>query len=116
VKTIVVVDDEPGYCETVKEILEDEGYAVELARDGRAGLELLRGLTTPPCLVLLDLIMPELDGGEVYRALQADPVLSGLRVVVATSDPSRAPAGAAVVAKPMSLDQLLELVRACCAE
>ena len=70
-KTIVVVDDEPGFCETVKDLLEDEGYAVEIAMDGRAGLDLLRRLPAPPCLLLLDLIMPILDGGAVYREVLA---------------------------------------------
>lgn len=113
-KTIVVVDDEAGFCETVKEVLEDEGYAVEIALDGRAGLELLRRLDVAPCLLLLDLAMPALDGAEVYRELQADPALAAIRVIIATSDPSRAPAGADVLAKPLSLDKLLATVRDCC--
>jgi len=113
-KTIVVVDDEPGVCDTIKEVLEDEGYAVETAQDGRAGLELLRRMTPPPSLLLLDLIMPILDGNEVYRAIQADPALASIRVVVATSDPSRAPHDVPVLAKPVSLHRLLDIVRAYC--
>jgi CheY-like chemotaxis protein len=113
-KIVVVLDDEPGYCETVKDALEDEGYAVETAMDGRSGLALLRGLDAKPCLVLLDLIMPVLDGNAVYRELQADPGLASIRVVVATSDPTQAPRGVEVLAKPLSLARLLDLVRTCC--
>lgn len=115
-KLIVVVDDEPGFCETVKDLLEDEGYAVEIAADGRAGLELLRRLPERPCLLLLDLTMPILDGNEVYRELQADPRLAPIRVVIATSDPARAPSGATVLAKPMTIERLLEAVHASCGE
>ena len=115
-KTIVVVDDEPGFCETVKDLLEDEGYAVEIAADGRAGLELLRRLPARPCLLLLDLIMPILDGNAVYRELQADPQLALIPVAIATSDPARAPSGALVLAKPLTIDRLLQLVRGSCGE
>jgi CheY-like chemotaxis protein len=113
---IVVVDDEPGVCDTIKEVLEDEGYAVEIARDGRSGLALLRRLTTQPCLLLLDIIMPVLDGNEMYREILADPALAPLRIVIATSDPSRAPAGLPVLAKPLSLTRLMETVRAHCGD
>ncbi len=115
-KTIVVVDDEPGFCETVKDLLEEEGYAVEIARDGRAGLDLLRSLPARPCLLVLDLIMPVLDGAAVYRELQEDPELAPIRVAIATSDPARAPSGAMVLAKPLTVDRLLQLVRGSCDE
>lgn len=115
-KTVVVLDDEPGFCDTVKDALEEEGYAVETATDGRSGLELLRGLSTKPCLLLLDLTMPVLDGNAVYRELQADPALASIRVVVATSDPTGAPSGVQVLAKPLSLARLIAIVRACCGD
>ncbi len=115
-KTIVVVDDEPGFCETVKDLLEDEGYAVEIAADGKAGLELLRRLPAPPCLLVLDLLMPVLGGDEVYRAVRADPRLAPIQIVIATSDPARAPPGAAVLPKPLTVDQLLQTVRGACGE
>lgn len=115
-KTVVVFDDEPGFTDTVKDVLEDEGYAVETASNGRAGLDLLRRLTVKPCLLLLDLFMPILDGNAVYRALQADPSLAPIHVVVATSDPSQAPPGVRVLAKPVSLARLIALVRTVCGE
>jgi CheY-like chemotaxis protein len=115
-KTIVVLDDEPGFCDTVKDALEEEGYAVETAMDGRSGLALVRGLSTAPCLLLLDLVMPVLDGNAVYRALKADPALASIRVVIATSDPTHAPSGVQVLAKPLSLARLIGIVRACCGD
>jgi CheY-like chemotaxis protein len=113
-KTIVVVDDEPGFCETIRDVLADEGYAVQTASDGRAALELLHAMPEPPCLVLLDIIMPVLDGNEVYRQIQADPALAPITVVITTSDPSRAPPGATVMAKPISVTRLLETVQRSC--
>jgi two-component system, sensor histidine kinase and response regulator len=115
-KTIVVADDEPGYCETIKDLLEDEGYHVETAEDGQAALELLRRLPGRPCLLVLDLIMPILDGGAVYREIKADPQLAPIPVVIATSDPTRAPSGATVMPKPVKLERLLEVVRRACRE
>ena len=113
-KSVVVVDDEPGFCETVKEILEEEGFDVDVASDGRAALQLLRGRTSPPCIVILDLAMPILDGNAVYQQMQQDPALRTIPVVIATSDPSRAPKGAEVMAKPLSIARLLDTVRGRC--
>ncbi len=115
-RTIVVMDDEPGFCETVKDLLEDEGYAVEIATDGRSGLELLRRLPAAPCLLVLDLVMPVLDGAEVYREIRADPRLAPIQVVIATSDPARAPSGAAVLPKPLTVERLLQTVRGACGD
>jgi CheY-like chemotaxis protein len=115
-KTVVVLDDEPGFCDTVKDALEEEGYAVETAADGRSGLALLRRLDVAPCLLLLDLIMPVLDGNAVYRELKADPALASIRVVITTSDPTHAPHGSQVLAKPLSLARLTDLVRTCCGD
>lgn len=113
-KTIVVVDDEPGFCETIQDLLEDEGYAVQTAMDGGAGLALLRRLSPPPCLLILDIFMPVLDGNAVYRAMRADPALAAIPVVICTSDPDSAPPGLAVLTKPVSLVRVLETVRATC--
>ena len=110
-KHVLVVDDEPGFCDTVKDILEDEGYAVAVATDGQAALELLRANPAATALVILDLVMPVADGLEVYRAMQADPELRAIPVVFATSNPARAPDGVPVLAKPLSLDRLIDAVR-----
>jgi len=112
--TVIVIDDEPGYTETVKELLEDEGFSVETATDGRAGLELLRRLGGESCIVLLDLVMPVLDGHAVLREMKADPVLASVPVIITTSDPTRAPAGVPVVTKPFSFDRVLALIKSHC--
>lgn len=110
-KHVLVADDEPGFCDTVKDVLEDEGHAVAVAADGQAALELLRADPAAVSLVILDVNMPVLDGLEVYRAMQADPELRAIPVVFATSNPARAPERLPVLAKPLGLERLIEAVR-----
>ena len=111
---VVVVDDEPGICETLAEVFQDEGYAVHCAPDGARALALFKELERRPCVVLLDLIMPIMDGNAVYEAMKADPELSKVAVVITTSDPSIAPPGVSIMKKPVSLKLLIEMVHKCC--
>ena len=81
--TVLVVDDEFGIAELIEMALEDEGHHVVAAVNGRQGLERLA--EAAPDLVLLDYMMPILDGPGVLRAVQADPVLRAIPVVLMTS-------------------------------
>lgn len=67
---IYVVDDEPDMVELLATVLEGEGYEVETYTDGRAALA--RVLEEPPALLLLDLMMPDLDGFELLKLLRLD--------------------------------------------
>jgi PAS domain S-box-containing protein len=68
---LLVVDDDPGICQTLKEILEAVGCRVETAGDGEEALDLLREGTSPRFdLVLTDVVMPKMDGYELYLAVQ----------------------------------------------
>jgi two-component system response regulator MprA len=109
--TIMVVDDEETICETLKDVLEEEGYAVEVAGDGLEALELLRTMAVAPRMILLDLLMPRMDGNALFTTLKADPALAGIPIVISTSDPSRAPSGVLIMKKPVDLDMLLDTVR-----
>ncbi|HEX4403400.1 MAG TPA: response regulator [Polyangia bacterium] len=109
--TIVVVDDEETICETLKDVLEEEGYAVEIASDGVDALALLRRLTVAPRMVILDLLMPRMDGNTVFSTMKDDPALADIPVVISTSDPSRAPSGVLIMKKPVDLDVLLDTIR-----
>jgi CheY-like chemotaxis protein len=110
-KTIVVVDDEEAICETLKDVFEEEGYSVECAPDGIEALALIRGMPEKPGMVILDLLMPRMDGNAVYAAMKSDPALIDIPVVISTSDPSRAPSGVLIMKKPVDLDVLLDTVR-----
>ena len=112
---VLVVEDDPGVAETLVDILGDEGYAVAAAADGAA---LEAALADPPGLVLLDVMMPGMDGPEVCRRLKADPRTAGVPVVFLTAvgDPALGArlgdcAHEGVVHKPFTLAELLTVVQ-----
>ena len=111
--SVMIVDDEPGLCESLRDFLEDEGFAVSTAANGAEALHLLEAGELP-CIMILDLIMPVVSGNQVYEKMQKDPRLSRIPIVVSTSDPSRAPAGALIMKKPINLDRLLGAVKDHC--
>ncbi len=87
-RTVLVVDDEFGVAEVLDAILTDEGYRVITATNGRQALA--RIAEQRPDLVLLDYMMPILDGVAVLRALAADPTAHNLPVVVMSALPEEA--------------------------
>lgn len=114
--SVLVVDDEPQVVWMLRFSLEAEGYQTLEARDGRAALEEIHHHR--PGLVLLDVMMPVMDGWSVLEALQALPEQERPRVVVVSARASlrdRAKAaelGAdAFVAKPFNVEDLLDLIR-----
>jgi PAS domain S-box-containing protein len=80
---ILIIDDEPSNQATLESFLIGEGYALHLAGSGLAGFNLARQIV--PDLILLDVMMPELDGFEVCRRLRADPELSRIPIIVVTA-------------------------------
>lgn len=112
--TILIVDDEPDIRDSLQEFFEDEGFAVATAANGAEGLARLRA-GPAPSVIILDLLMPVLDGNEMYAQMQADPALAGVPVIISTSDPRRAPSGVMTMTKPVSLMRLLASVRQFCA-
>lgn len=82
-KNLLVVEDEADILELVRYNLNREGYAVHEAASGEAALKLVKSVK--PDLVLLDLMLPEIDGLEVCRRLKADPGLADIPVVMLTA-------------------------------
>ena len=82
-RTIVVIEDEDAILDVLDYNLRREGFVVATARDGRAGLELVRERGAD--LVLLDLMLPELDGIELCRALRSDPSTARVPVIMLTA-------------------------------
>ncbi len=80
---ILAIDDTPENLDILTVRLEANGYAVALARDGEEGLARVRELT--PDLVLLDILMPKLDGIAVVRQIKADPALRAIPVIMVTA-------------------------------
>ena len=109
--TILVVDDEPLIAMALEAALEDAGYRVATAANGRQGLERLAEAPRPD-LVLLDMMMPVMSGPAMLAAMAADPELKGTPVVVLSSLPeeavrARAQGVAAILRKPYTVDAVL---------
>lgn len=82
-QTLLVVDDEPSILETTRFILECEGYTVLTARDGEEALATIRRERPP--IVLLDVMIPKLNGFEVCRQIRRDPALKETFVLILTA-------------------------------
>lgn len=111
--TLLIVDDEIATRETLQDFFEDEGYSVAVAANGRQALERLSSVG-PVCAVVLDMLMPEMNGEELLEAMRNDPRFMEIPVVIVTSDPSRAPRGLPTLQKPLRLDALLGAVSRYC--
>jgi len=115
--SVLVVEDNDDIRDAIGEILQNEGYTIALAEDGARALELLAELPRP-CLLLVDLVMPRLDGWELVNALSRDDRLATIPVVVmsAMSNPATVPERR-TLKKPIDLEILLQIVREhCCGE
>jgi len=82
-RRLLVVDDDPNVVELVRQLLEGERCAVDWAPDGEAALERIN--QAPPGVILLDLLMPQMDGFAFLDLLQADPAHKDIPIVVLTS-------------------------------
>jgi len=81
--TILIVDDEPINCKLLESLLQPEGYLTVTAGSGAQALSLLA--KSAPDLILLDVMMPELDGYQVAALLKADPVTSNIPIIMVTA-------------------------------
>jgi two-component system response regulator MprA len=111
---VLIVEDELDIRDTLQEAFEEEGYQVVVAGNGKEALARLEEGPRPSAIIL-DIVMPIMNGAELYAALQADPALSRIPVVVSTSDPTRAPSGVLLMRKPLNLDRLIAAIARICA-
>jgi CheY-like chemotaxis protein len=113
---ILVVDDDKDIRDTLCELLEEEGYRAVGASNGKEALDLLRS-AGPPCLILLDVMMPIMDGA-TFRAQQLnDPILSAIPIAIITAGGAQAAEGMradAVLLKPLRIDKVLEVIERFC--
>jgi CheY-like chemotaxis protein len=117
VALILVVDDEYGIAEVLEAALADAGHEVMTAANGRQGLERLR--ERRPDLVLLDMMMPIMDGAAMLKAMREDPARRDIPAVIMSSLPENAVARtvdktayAAFLRKPFKLKAVIGLVTA----
>src|SRR6202044_3864776 len=112
-KTIVIIDDEFGLADVLTATLSDIGFRVFSAANGKQGLEVMA--EHPPNLVLLDYMMPLLDGVGVLKAMRADPKLASVPVIMMTAVPesvvrAQCHGYTAFLRKPFDFQTLLKAV------
>ena len=109
---VLLVDDDPAMLRLLEVNFRLEGFTVATAGRGEDALRAIRA--EPPDVVVLDLMLPGIDGLEVHRAMREDPALAAVPVVFLTGravDDADAPLGADFVAKPFDPADLVALVR-----
>jgi DNA-binding response OmpR family regulator len=112
-RAILVIDDELVIANMLQIALEDEGYQAIVAHNGKAGLESAREVR--PDLVLLDFMMPIMDGPATLAALRADEALSTVPVIIMSSIDERTVSSAMsgyqrFIRKPFRIDFLIEVI------
>lgn len=115
--TILVVEDDPDITESLCDVLHSEGYEVVTASNGKEGLDRLREIGRP-CLILLDLMMPVMSGGEFLAVLRRTDAIAAIPVIIVSAWSNE---GAQLraqsqgfVNKPISIDALLEATHRFC--
>lgn len=105
---ILVIEDDVDTRAALLECLQDEGYDVSCASDGRDALSLLNTAQLPD-LILLDLMLPDMDGWDFRAAQKRDPRLSAIPVIAVSAVGKLA--DAETIRKPVDVEQLLETVK-----
>ena len=114
--TVLLLEDELELRELMREVLELNGYSVVAVGDGREALDAMERIEHI-CVVLLDLLMPHMNGWDFYEKLRERPGLASVPVVVHSSSPAQAPAGVTrVLRKPVQMDRLISVIHEYCAE
>jgi CheY-like chemotaxis protein len=108
---LLVVDDDAGSLFALADILSMEGYLVETMSNGQEALDHLRAADPPPALIILDLLMPVMDGWQFLAEIKNDPKLSQLRipVIIVTALNGKVDADA-IIRKPIDLERLLQTI------
>jgi CheY-like chemotaxis protein len=117
---ILLIEDEPDLRETLRDLLELVGFQVETATNGREGLAKLES-AGHPCLILLDLMMPVMNGWQFLDALRKDPLpgRASIPVLVVSAaldmQDIESQYGCRSLSKPVDVDKLIDLANECCA-
>ena len=113
--TVLIVDDEDDIRESIQTILEEEGYRAVGASNGREALRLLQEAADRPCLILLDLMMPVMDGWRLLELLKSDANLCDIPVTVVSAARYQGSVGATrFIKKPLNVELLIQTVKDFC--
>ena len=114
---ILVVDDDADIRHALCDVLQDEGYRAVCVENGQVALDHLRGSAELPCLIILDLTMPVMDGVEFRQHQMADPRMCDVPVVIITAGglhKARQLSARDVLLKPIEVETVLERVERYC--
>jgi len=117
-KSILIVEDDRDIREGLKELLQISEFVVEIvtAIDGKDALKKIHGINKP-YLVILDLIMPNMDGLEFIKYVRENSIVGMASIVVLTASNKTVPgAFVRVVKKPVDIETLFDVIRECCEE
>jgi CheY-like chemotaxis protein len=119
-RVLMIVEDDRDLRESIIEVLADREYQAIAAGNGKEALEQLRASPVKPCLILLDIMMPVMDGWQFRAEQEVDPDLRGIPVLVLTAhgNPRRAAAEMGVagfLSKPVQLPMLFAAIEQFCA-
>jgi CheY-like chemotaxis protein len=118
-RTVLIVEDDVDTRSALAEVLEDGNYRLLTAENGKIALDELRAAPQPPCVILLDVMMPVMDGREFRVEQEKDPALSNIPVVVLSAHADAVTSAAQMRAagflkKPVDLHELLRTVEQFC--
>jgi CheY-like chemotaxis protein len=116
---VLIVEDDPDMRESMESVLSYAGHSITAVADGLEALTVLAGDRPHPCVIVLDLMMPGMNGFELRSRLRADPVLSTIPVLVLTgagklADRKGAELQAEILRKPIDLRDLLAAIHRHC--
>lgn len=116
--SVLLIDDDEGIRDALGELLRDEGFVVETAANGLEAMQWLAERRPASCVLVLDLMMPVMDGTEFLERKQADPLVSSYPVVIITASArarhvARTPDVRACLSKPIEMAALLAALASC---
>lgn len=117
ISPVLIVDDNPDVLEIMRDLIEALGYKVVTAENGQRALNHLNNMAEMPCLILLDLMMPVMNGWEFMKEAGKNPVLAKVPVVIVSAfdkESKETPNVAGRLLKPFTYDQLISTVRQYC--
>ncbi len=117
-KTVFIVEDDSSIRETLQQVIEYLGFKVVTANNGQEGLEKLATIERP-CLILLDLMMPVMDGWQFLQAKREQDIITTIPVVIVSAyfhaRNNQLPEGVkSIIKKPVNIDMLIEQVTEYC--
>jgi CheY-like chemotaxis protein len=120
-RVVLVVDDDPGIREALADLLGEEGYQVVTAMNGVEALDKLREPSQArPCVILLDLMMPFMNGHQFFAEQQQDRTLASIPIVLISADSAlrqkAAQFGGEFLAKPVRIERVLEMIERHCGQ